>query len=154
MTDETGPMAPPPRPVRTRPGFPTMVGRAVRRRCPLCGGRGAWFTGYYATQERCRTCGFRWERGLAGFMTGAMTINIIVTFGLMAFTLVGVFVATFPDPPVLPLIAILIAIGVLVPLLFRPMTYTLWSAVDLLMRQPEQGELDDAAAHAQSSGKA
>ncbi len=42
------------------------------------------------------------ERGLAGFMTGAMTMNIIITFGLIAVTMVALFVATFPDPPVVP----------------------------------------------------
>lgn len=140
-----------PRPIataRTRPGFIRMMGRAVRRRCPLCGGKKAWFIGYYKTQDRCRTCGFKYERGLDGYMTGAMTMNIIITFGLMTFTMVGFFVATFPHPPVLPLIGILLSIAILVPILVRPLTYTIWSGVDLLMRQPEPGEITDAGEHA------
>ena len=125
-----------------------MIRRGVRRRCPLCGGTRAWFTGYYRTQDRCRTCGFKWERGLAGFMTGAMTMNIIITFLLIAVTMVTLFVITFPDPPVLPLIGILVAIAIAVPLLIRPFTYTIWSSVDLMMRQPEADELLDASQHA------
>jgi len=125
-----------------------MLFRGARRRCPLCGGKKAWFTGYYKTQDRCRTCGFKWERGLAGFMTGAMTINIIITFLLIGVTMVTTFIATFPHPPVVRLVLILVSIAILVPLLIRPFTYTLWSAVDLLMRQPEPGELTDASSHA------
>lgn len=125
-----------------------MFRRGLRRRCPLCGGRRAWFTGYYRTQDRCGTCGFKWERGLAGFMTGAMTMNIIATFFLITVTMVVVFVITFPDPPVVPLVALLLGIAVVVPLALRPVTYTVWSAVDLLMHPPEANELLDASFHA------
>jgi uncharacterized protein (DUF983 family) len=116
----------------------------------LCGGKKAWFTGYYKTQERCRTCGFKWERELAGFMTGAMTVNIIITFLLLAGTMAGFFIATFPHPPVLPLIGLLLVIAICVPLLLRPRTYTMWSAVDLLMREPSEAELADAADNSSS----
>jgi hypothetical protein len=72
-------------------------------------------------------------------------MNIIITFGLLTFTMVGFFVATFPHPPVLPMIGVLLCIAVLVPLLVRPFTYTIWSAVDLMMRQPEPDELAEAS---------
>jgi hypothetical protein len=36
-----------------RTGFRAMLGRALLRRCPRCGGAG-WFTGWFAKGERCR----------------------------------------------------------------------------------------------------
>ena len=47
-------------------------------------------------------------------MTGSMTVNIIVTFGLMTAVMVTTFVATLPDLPVAPLLAVLIAIAAIV----------------------------------------
>jgi uncharacterized protein (DUF983 family) len=124
----------------TQPGFLTMMWRGVRWRCPLCGGRRAWFAGWFKQDKQCHTCAFKWERGNVGFETGSMTINIIVTFGLIAASLLTVSLATAPDIPVGPLVAVLIAVGVLVPLLIFPISHTLWSAVDLTMHKLEPGE--------------
>ena len=73
-----------------RPSLAKMLWRGARRRCPWCGGRGAFFTGWFAKQDRCRTCGLGWQRGYEGFELGAMAINIIVVFGTL---IVGLIVA-------------------------------------------------------------
>ncbi len=125
-----------------------MAGRALTRRCPLCGGADAYFRGYFSTIERCRTCGFRVERGMAGYMTGTMAVSVIITFAAMGAVFAGFLVATYPDPPVGPIVAVLLVMGVVLPVVLRPFCYSLWFAVDLAMRQPERVELDDAAAHA------
>jgi uncharacterized protein (DUF983 family) len=123
--------------------FKRMVGRALLRRCPRCGGK-AWFRGWFHRLERCRTCGYRYNRQ-AGFMLGAMTMNTIVTFGCLAVVLVVGTVTTAPDIPVLPLVLLSVAVAVVVPLVFYPFSYTLWAAVDLQMRPLEPAEIADAA---------
>jgi uncharacterized protein (DUF983 family) len=123
--------------------FKRMVGRALLRRCPRCGGKG-WFRGWFHRLERCRTCGFKYERQV-GFMLGAMTINIIVTFGCLAAVLVIGSIVTYPDVPVPPLVVLSIAIGVIVPLAFYPFSYTLWAAVELQMKSLDATEAADAA---------
>jgi uncharacterized protein (DUF983 family) len=128
---------------RIRPRFPTMVGRAMLRRCPWCAQPRAWFTGWFARRERCPRCGLRWARN-PGFMTGSMTVNIIITFGLMTAVMVATFIATLPDLPVGPLIAVLIAIAIVVPIATYPLTCTLWAAVELAMKPPDAAELADA----------
>jgi uncharacterized protein (DUF983 family) len=123
-----------------QPSFSTMMLRGLRGRCPLCGGRRAWFTGWFSRADRCHTCQFQWERKTDGFMTGSMTINIIITFATLAITLLVVTIVTYPELPVLPFTAALIAIAVLLPLLLHPSTCTMWSAIDLAMRPLEPAE--------------
>jgi uncharacterized protein (DUF983 family) len=124
-----------------QPTFPTMFRRGIVGRCPLCGGKRAWFTGWFARAEHCHTCGFRWARKTDGFMTGSMTINIIITFATIAITLLTVTALTYPNLPVLPFMISLIAVGVLLPLLIHPSTCTMWSAVDLAMRPLEADDV-------------
>jgi uncharacterized protein (DUF983 family) len=122
-----------------------MVGRALLRRCPWCGGRKAWFTGWFRKQERCPTCGLRWRRGQDGFETGAITINIIVTFGLMTIVFVAVTVATYPELPIAPFVIAMLVVAAVVPVLLYPLSYTIWSAVDLAMHRPEPAEREEMA---------
>jgi len=80
-------------------GLPTMLVRGLLRRCAHCGGRGAFFTGWFARAERCKTCGFKWERDLVGFQLGAAAMNIIMTGGAVLATMgIGVIV-TYPEVP-------------------------------------------------------
>jgi uncharacterized protein (DUF983 family) len=124
-----------------------MIGRGALRRCPLCSGRGAWFRQWGRKDDRCHTCGFAWNRNTDGFMTGSMTINMIITFGLIFGVLVVMTVITYPELPVAPLVAVLLGIAVVVPLVIHPISYTLWLAIDLAMRPPSAAELADADAH-------
>ena len=81
-------------------------------------------------------------------MLGAMTMNVIITFFLLAVLVVVGTVVTYPDLPVLKLVAIGLGIAVAWPLFFYPMSYTLWGAVDLLMHPLEADDVADAEAHA------
>jgi uncharacterized protein (DUF983 family) len=123
-----------------------MVGRALLLHCPWCGGAG-WTTGLLKRVERCRTCGYKYERQ-EGFSLGAVTMNTAVTFGLLALTLLVGSILTYPDIAVAPILGVGLVITLLVPVLFYPFSYTLWAAVDLAMRPLEPAELADATAHA------
>jgi uncharacterized protein (DUF983 family) len=123
-----------------------MVGRALLRRCPRCGGAG-WFTGWFAKVDRCRTCGYRYERQ-PGFLLGALTMNTIVTFGVVALVLIVGIVASYPDIAMVPILAVALPLAVIVPIVFYPFSYTLWAVIDLRMHPLEAAEVADAAAHA------
>jgi len=132
-----------------RTTFWPMLGRALLRRCPRCGGKG-WFRGLFAKEERCRTCGYRYERQ-PGFLLGAVTINTIVTFGLLAVVLLVGSILSYPDIAVVPMLITALAVAIFVPIVFYSFSYTIWAAVDLTMRPLDRAEQADAAAHAGSS---
>jgi uncharacterized protein (DUF983 family) len=129
-----------------RVGLMRMLGRALLRRCPRCGGK-AWFTGWFRRVDRCQTCGYRYERA-PGFVLGEVTINTIVTFGLLAVVLVVGILTTYPDVPLVPLMLAGIAVGFIVPIVFYPFSSTVWAAVDLAMHPLDAEQVADAEAHA------
>lgn len=122
-----------------------MLGRAALRRCPWCGGRGAFFTGWFAKQDRCRTCGIGWRRGYEGFELGALAISAIVCLGSLIVGLgIGV-IATSPDIPVRQMILVLGAGAIVLPVAVYPISYTVWQAVDIAMRPPDEADPETPA---------
>ena len=122
-----------------------MVGRAATLRCPRCGSRRTFVRRWFGKHERCRTCGIRWRRE-EGSELGALTMNTILTFGALAIGMTIGFVATSPDIAVVPIVAVLAAIAVVMPVVLYPFTYTVWLAIDLRVHPPDPAELDEAAA--------
>jgi uncharacterized protein (DUF983 family) len=128
-------------PVRPeRPSVPTMLWRGVRRRCAWCGGRGAFFTGWFRKQATCKTCGIGWHRGYEGFELGAMAIATVVVFSALVVGLAIGVIVTWPDIAVVPLLIILGAVALVLPIVVYPVSYTVWQGVDLAMHPPEPGD--------------
>jgi len=124
------------------------LARGVIRRCALCGGKGAFLNGWYKPQDRCKTCGFYWQRNLEGFQVGAAAMNIIMTGGsLLSVMGLGV-ILTYPDIPIWPMLIATVGVALLVGIGGYPTSYTVWLAVDLTMNPPDETELADALAHA------
>lgn len=69
-------------------------------------------------------------------------MNTILTFGTMALALAIGFTVTYPDPPMAPLMALGIGIAVFGPLLFWPVSHTIWTALDIAFRPVTPDELD------------
>jgi uncharacterized protein (DUF983 family) len=130
-----------------RPSLPAMLWRALRRRCPRCGGRRAFFTSWFRRAERCRTCGYRWERH-EGFVLGPITINTILTFGLVGLVMVAGLLATLPDVEPWPIVIGCVAVAAIAPIILYPITWTVWAALDLRWSPLTAEEEADAAAHA------
>lgn len=65
--------------------YPTLVGRALRLRCPRCG-RGKLFTGLLSMAHHCSECGFVFERA-PGYFLGSAYLN----YGFMAITLTTMY---------------------------------------------------------------
>ncbi len=126
-----------------------MVGRALRRKCPLCGVR--VFDGWFRMKEVCPRCGHRFERE-SGYWVGAITINTTVTF--MSF--VGLFLiltlVNWPDVPWGMVMGVTVAVNVIFPIVFYPISKTLWSALELSWHPLEADEVNEMEARASGSG--
>ncbi len=94
--------------------------------------------------DDCPRCGFHFER-IDGHWVGSLGLNTIVTFVLLFAGTVVALAVTIPDIPVLPLTVGAVGTAVLFPLMFFPVSRTLWTAIDLLMRPPTAAELSRAA---------
>lgn len=117
---------------RRAPSTWRLLFRGITGRCPLCGGRHV-FEDFFHIRERCPRCNLSFRR-MEGQMVGAVGINTIVTFGVLLIVVVVGLVVTYPHVPAVRLALVGIAVSVLVPILFYPLSWTLWAAVDLAMQ--------------------
>lgn len=116
-----------------------VLGRGVTLACGVCGRRGL-FRRWVTMVDDCPRCGLHFER-VEGHWLGAVGINTVITFGLMILALAAVFIASAPDAPAgWWVVALTLGFG-LVPLILYPVSKTLWTAIDLLMRPPERSEI-------------
>lgn len=124
-------------------GRKTMFSRAVRRRCPVCGA-GNIFSGWFTLKPRCPECNFSYERE-EGYWVGAMIANIAAAEGLFGLLFVGGVVITYPDVPWtgLTIAGAIVMVGL--PILFYPLSKTLWLWLDLSFIHPI--DADDLAAN-------
>lgn len=79
--------------------------------------------------DRCPTCELQFER-LDGYWLGSMALNLVVTEGMFVAALVALLVATWPDVPWSLVLVVLIATNLVVPLLFHPVSRTIWTAAE------------------------
>jgi uncharacterized protein (DUF983 family) len=120
------------------PSLVAALSRGLTGRCGRCGAGGV-LRGF-SLAERCHRCGLRFDRE-EGFRSGALGINTIVTFAVLA-VVVGTGIAvTMPDVAVAPVLGAAAAVAVIVPIAFFPLSLTTWAAIDVWMRPP--GAADD-----------
>lgn len=112
-----------------------MVGRAARRRCPLCGARGL-FRGWVSPRSACPRCQLKLDRGEGDFFLGAYVLNFIAAELLLVAFLVLAVLWTGPEVPWELLLWVGAPLMVVGPIVFYPFSRTLWLALDLGMRPP------------------
>lgn len=117
-----------------------MFGRAATMGCPACGQR-KLFKRWLIMVDDCPRCGLHFER-IEGHWIGAIGINTIVSFGALLITAVAGLIATAPDFPVVPLTLLCVAVAGLTPIVFYPLSKTIWTAIDVAMRPLEAHEVD------------
>ena len=122
------------------PSRATLLKRGLLVQCPACGGRGN-FPGFFSMREQCGACGLTFER-IAGHWTGAIGISIILSFPALAIVMVGGLIATAPDFKVWSIIIAGVCVGIFFPILIFPLTRTLWTALDIMMRPLRPDEVD------------
>ncbi len=128
-------------PIDDFPSRPVLLLRGLTRRCAWCGDRRAYFTGWFKREERCRNCGHGYRRGDSAFELGAVTANIILTFGTILVTILLLVAFTAPDVPIGLVTIVTAGLGLIGPAVFYPISFTLWQAIDLWMRRPTAAEL-------------
>ncbi len=96
-------------------------------------------------EEFCQSCGFRFERE-PGYWVGAVVINTVVIFSTFLLVFGGLVLATFPDVPWLLVLVVTATANVVIPIVFYPISKSLWAALELSWHPLEEDELKDAAA--------
>ncbi|MEY2449848.1 MAG: hypothetical protein QOH79_3324 [Acidimicrobiaceae bacterium] len=134
----------------SRVSLSTLLWRAVRRRCPRCGGKGI-FSSWLKLRERCPTCGYRFERE-EGFFTGVYLVNyslIAVAIVIELFFYVIYANAQDGDASLVPALVVGFATAIILPVITYPFAKATWAAIDLAARPLEPVEEADAALHAE-----
>ncbi len=65
----------------------------------------------------------------------------MLTFGSVLISILLLVAFTAPEIPVVPTVGVAGFFAVFGPLLYYPVSYTLWQAIDLWMRPPTNAEL-------------
>lgn len=117
-----------------------MLWRGLLRRCPACGGRPT-HSSYATMLDRCPTCDLHYER-IFGHSLGYIGLNTVVTFSTTFVVLLVGSLLTRPDIAVVPLLIATCSTALLLPVLFLPSAHTMWTAIDLIARPLEPGEID------------
>ncbi|MEX2220609.1 MAG: hypothetical protein WEG40_02330 [Candidatus Rokuibacteriota bacterium] len=107
--------------------------RALRRRCPNCGGRPV-IVRWIRVVPACPGCRLRLDRGEPDYFLGAIVFNMAFAEGIFTAGLLGVLLWTYPDPPWDALYYGGIVGLIVAPILFYPYSKLLWLAFDLLFR--------------------
>jgi uncharacterized protein (DUF983 family) len=116
--------------------FFSLLGRALRLRCPLCG-QGKLFRGWLTMHRECPHCGVKFERE-PGFFLGSIYINYGLTTLIVAITYpILLFNGIVQEKP---LLGMSLAFVVLFPLLMFPWARSLWLGFDQ-WRDPREGEI-------------
>ncbi|HEY8200138.1 MAG TPA: DUF983 domain-containing protein [Actinomycetota bacterium] len=114
------------------PGWKLLL-RGLLGRCPACGGR-KLFPRFLVIAPACPTCGYSFERE-SGWWLGAMTMNIGAAMVLFMAFLIGGLIVTWPDVPWTFLTVAGIALMCIFPVVFMPISRTLWLALEILLNR-------------------
>ena len=118
----------------------SVLGRAVRMRCPHCGG-GPVIQHWFKMRQRCGTCGLAIERGERDYFIGSMLFNLVVSELLFAAGFIGTLVIAWPNVPWDTLQwAAPLAMGV-APFVLVPFSKLAWLGFDILLRPVTPDEL-------------
>jgi len=117
------------------------VWRGLTMACGVCGCRGLFKTwGMFSMVEDCPKCGLHFER-IEGHSLGAVAVNTVVSSALVL-TVVSLALVVFgTDVSTSFLLLIASPFGLLFPILFDPVSRTLWNALELMMRPVQPDEL-------------
>lgn len=111
-----------------------LFARGMAVRCARCG-QGGLFRRWTEMVDACPRCGLVFEQE-EGYWVGALTIATVAALFVTLASSVTVAILTWPDIPMVP-VMIAGAIGMIVfPVVFYPVSKTLWIAVDLAFLNP------------------
>jgi len=120
-----------------RPRVTSLFSRALRLRCPHCGG-GPIFVTWSHLVPNCPVCGLGLERGEQGYWLGAYFFNLMAMETVFSIWVLAFLLGTWPDPPWDLIQATTIVLMLVVPVAFFPFSKTLFLAFDLMVRPPTE----------------
>lgn len=125
----------------------TKFKRALSLRCPRCGGRGI-LRSWLRMRDECPHCGLMLERGESSdFWIGAYVFNLAAGEVVALALPIAWVVATWPNPPWTRIEILAVVLAVALPVLFFPLSRTLWLAWDLSFRPFEPGDVAGGSKH-------
>jgi len=95
-------------------------------------------------KEHCTRCGLGFERE-PGYWVGAVIINTTVIFATFLIVFGGLVLITYPDVPWGLVLVVTIVANIAIPVLFYPVSKTLWSAMELSWHPLEPEEIEEAS---------
>ena len=87
-----------------------------------------------------------------GYELGAAATAAIICMGPLVLLLGMIIAFTWPEVHVIPLFVVLGAGALVLPVLLYPSSYTMWQAVDILMRPPEPTDFEPIGADTSTGG--
>jgi uncharacterized protein (DUF983 family) len=115
-----------------------MMGRALWRRCPRCGSRGA-FAGWFTLKQTCPGCGIRFERE-PGYWVGAVIFNTALGIAVFLGSFGILLLLTWPEVPWEVVAPITGGLAVATVVVAYPFVKLLWVAYDLKVHPLESHE--------------
>lgn len=110
------------------------LGRALRRRCPLCGAR--IFHTWFRIAPQCPGCGLLTDRGEHDYFLGAVLLNLVASESIPVLVVGIIAASTWPSVAWDALFWGGLAMAVIAALLGYPFAKTLWLFADMQVRPP------------------
>lgn len=117
-----------------------LYARGMTMRCPHCGA-GRLLETWFRFKRNCPGCGLRTDRGEEDFFLGGMMWNIVLAEGALLVLGVVVAVLSWPEVPWRALHWGGIALMLVVPFLFYPLSLNVWLASHILIRPVTEEEM-------------
>jgi len=117
-----------------------MLSRAMRLRCPHCGG-GLVLETWFRLRDRCPRCRLHLDREESDYFLGAYMVSLLVMECIFALGFLIVLLITWPDPPWEAIQWIGSAVLVASIVGSYPFAKTIWLAIDLMFRPVVPNEL-------------
>lgn len=94
-------------------------------------------------KEHCSRCGLRFERE-PGYWVGAVIINTTVIFATFLVVFGGMVLLTWPDVPWPAVLGATALANVIIPVVFYPLSKTVWLALEMSWHPLEPDEIEAA----------
>lgn len=117
-----------------------MIWRAMRLRCPHCGG-GPVLATWFRLRDKCPRCRLHLERKENDYFLGAYMVSLMAMEFVFAIGFLIVLLVTWPDPPWDAIQWVGGAVLLVSILGSYPFAKTLWLAIDLIFRPVSSSEL-------------
>ena len=96
--------------------------------------------------DDCPGCDLHFEH-MEGHSLGAVTVNTMTSSALVLTVVALALLIIGTDTSTSTLLLLAAPVGLIFPILFHPVSRTLWNAIELLMRSPQANEIREEFRH-------